>query len=118
MSQFSKLFRRNDGTRTPAVRSASAKSLRFEVLEPRLVLTGVAINEFLASNDNGLTDADGDHSDWIELYNSGNELVDLGGWYLTDDHHNLTERQFPSGNLGARDPCPKRRRPNPRGRRE
>jgi hypothetical protein len=27
------------------------------------------INEFLAENDNGITDVDGDHSDWIEIYN-------------------------------------------------
>lgn len=45
----------------------------------------VFINEFLASNKADLADEDGDYPDWIELFNSGLETVDLGGYYLTDD---------------------------------
>jgi len=45
----------------------------------------VIISEFLADNSGGLTDEDGDSPDWIELYNSGTTLVNLAGWYLTDD---------------------------------
>ena len=45
--------------------------------------SAVVINEFLASNQNGLTDEDGDHSDWLELYNSGAVAIDLIGWSLT-----------------------------------
>ncbi len=45
----------------------------------------VCINEFLASNSLGLRDpADTDPEDWIELYNSGAQAVDLGGFHLTD----------------------------------
>ncbi len=46
---------------------------------------GVVISEFLADNDNGLLDADGDSSDWIELHNASDAAVNLDGWYLTDD---------------------------------
>lgn len=45
----------------------------------------VVINEFLASNDSGLTDEFGGHDDWIELYNTGSHQVDVGGMYITDN---------------------------------
>ena len=45
----------------------------------------VHVNEVLASNQGGLEDADGDTSDWIELYNPGPDAVDLEGWTLSDD---------------------------------
>jgi len=49
------------------------------------------INEFLANNVNGLTDEDGDHSDWIEIYNLSSQAVELSGWSLTDEK-NLPEK--------------------------
>src|SRR3954447_917990 len=67
-----------------------------ETLEPRLLLAGVVINEFLAQNDNGIVDQDGTHSDWIELRNTDPPAVNLSGWFLTDDAANLTKWQFPS----------------------
>ncbi|MEM7261804.1 MAG: lamin tail domain-containing protein, partial [Planctomycetota bacterium] len=42
------------------------------------------ISEFLAINDGGLRDEDGDSSDWIEVTNVGATTVDLDGWALTD----------------------------------
>jgi len=45
----------------------------------------IAINEFLAGNSITNRDADGDYEDWLELYNYGNEPVDLTGFSLTDD---------------------------------
>src|SRR4051794_463758 len=44
----------------------------------------VTINEIVAANDNGLTDENGDYSDWFELYNSADTAVNLDGWGLTD----------------------------------
>lgn len=44
----------------------------------------VVINEFMADNESGIEDEDGDRSDWLELWNTGSESVDLAGWYLTD----------------------------------
>ncbi len=55
------------------------------------------ITEFLASNDDGLLDADGDASDWLEIYNPGSEAVDLTGLHLTDSASNLSKWTFPSG---------------------
>ena len=51
------------------------------VLEP----TGVFISEFLAENDSGLRDEDGDQSDWIELFNSDSTPANVGGSWLSDD---------------------------------
>jgi len=72
----------------------------FEALEPRLLLAAdTLISEFMAANDSALADADGDRSDWIELYNAGDETADLDGWYLTDDPANLTRWRLPAVSL-------------------
>mgnify|MGYP001819270591 FL=1 len=59
------------------------------------------ITEFMASNEDTITDEDGDSSDWIEIFNSGPADVDLGSHFLTDDPGALTKWQFPSLSLGA-----------------
>src|SRR5687767_4365529 len=59
----------------------------------------VVISEFLASNNTGFVDEDGDASDWVELVNIGPTNVNLNGWYLTDDPDNLTRWRFPATNL-------------------
>ena len=43
------------------------------------------ISEMVAVNNQSLLDEDGDHSDWIELYNQGSRPIQLVGWSLTDD---------------------------------
>ena len=44
----------------------------------------VVLNEMLAANAEGLTDSDGDTSDWIELHNPGEGPMHLDGWGLSD----------------------------------
>ncbi|HKX62982.1 MAG TPA: lamin tail domain-containing protein [Verrucomicrobiae bacterium] len=61
----------------------------------------VVISEFLAANVTGLRDEDGDTSDWIELANAGTNLVNLDGWFLTDDPGNLTKWRFPAVSLSG-----------------
>ena len=67
-----------------------------------LCFGGVVISEFLAENNHGLTDEDGDASDWIELYNDGVASVDLAGWRLTDEAANPTKWTFPTTTLDSR----------------
>jgi len=60
------------------------------------------ISEFLADNESGLTDADGDFSDWIEIHNPNPFAIDLGGWHLTDDpldpqKYTIPVQQIPAG---------------------
>ena len=44
----------------------------------------VRISEFVARNNSGIVDADGAHSDWIELENTSAGAVNLAGWSLTN----------------------------------
>lgn len=62
--------------------------------------SAVRITEFVASNLRGLTDEDGNHEDWIEIFNDGPNSVSLDGWYLTDDDDDLTRWRFPNTNIG------------------
>lgn len=62
----------------------------------------VRINEFMASNGSTIQDEDGDFEDWIELYNYGNEAVDLSGWGLSDDTAEPMQWTFAAGTeIGA-----------------
>ena len=54
------------------------------------------ITEFLANNNESIQDEDGDTSDWIEIFNSGLDPINLDGYYLTDDSGSLTKWRFPS----------------------
>ncbi len=60
----------------------------------------VRISEFMAINNTTLADEDGSYSDWIELYNSATNAMDLTDWYLSNKATNLTQWRFPSTNLG------------------
>jgi hypothetical protein len=60
----------------------------------------VLINEILADNSN-LDDAYGESDDWIELYNTTNNALTVGGLYLSDDGANLTKFQIPAGTVIA-----------------
>lgn len=62
-------------------------------------LQDVRISEFLAINDLGLQDQDGEYSDWLEIVNLDASPVALGGWYLTDDSNQLDGWRFPSRSL-------------------
>ena len=56
----------------------------------------IVINEFAAINDSGLQDEDGDHSDWLELHNYGEQSVDLSGTYLTDNRKKPMRWKIPT----------------------
>ncbi len=45
----------------------------------------VVINEILASNNTANTDEDGDHQDWLELFNGTADAISLTGYGLTDN---------------------------------
>ena len=54
------------------------------VLDPNAIVNSVRLNELAAANVNGLRDEDNEVADWVELYNTGNSVVSLAGWSLTD----------------------------------
>lgn len=59
------------------------------------------ITEFVASNDSSLLDGNGSSSDWIEIFNAGDESVDLDDYTLIDNASNPASWEFPSRVLGA-----------------
>jgi hypothetical protein len=73
------------------------------VLDPNTPLTGIVISEFMADNETGLRDEDGDTSDWIELFNGNRVAVNLEGWYLTDTPLNLTKWRMPNVGIAESD---------------
>ena len=62
-------------------------------------LDDLILTEFMAVNDSVLPDEDGDFPDWIELFNSGTNTVNLNGWYLTDNPGNPTKWRFPGATM-------------------
>ena len=55
----------------------------------------ILINEIMTDNKLCIMDADGDYSDWIELYNHSNQNVNLNNYSLSDERENLTKWKFP-----------------------
>lgn len=60
----------------------------------------VRLNEIMASNGSTIADADGDYEDWIELYNYGEQSIDLRGFYLSDDFEEPKMWELPRLRLG------------------
>src|SRR5438128_1022344 len=62
----------------------------------------VIISEFMADNKTALADEDGQFPDWIEIYNTGANTVNLRAWSLTDDPTHQARWFLPSTNLTAK----------------
>ena len=71
-------------------------------LDPNANLTGLMITEINAANQNGLKDEDGEEQDWIEIFNSSTNNINLAGWSLSEDADEPGRWIFPSRVLGAR----------------
>jgi hypothetical protein len=83
-------------------RRRRTRKISLETLEARRVLAGtLLISEFVAQNNTGLTDDDGEFTDWIEIYNPTIQPVGLEGWHLTDDATELDKWTFPDIDLAA-----------------
>ena len=61
----------------------------------------LAINEFMASNDTTIADEFGEFDDWLEIHNYGEESLQLGGLYLSDNFNNPTKWAFPDTSIDA-----------------
>ncbi|MBN2512932.1 MAG: lamin tail domain-containing protein, partial [Sedimentisphaerales bacterium] len=68
----------------PSVFAGGSPGLDEEGLAPG----SIVINELLAHSDNA-------NPDWIEFYNTTDQDISIGGWYLTDDAANLTQYRIP-----------------------
>ncbi|MBL7781895.1 MAG: CotH kinase family protein [Saprospiraceae bacterium] len=61
------------------------------------VAQSLKINEILASNQSIVADTSGDYDDWVEIYNSGDEAVDLAGFFISDKTAQPFKWKIPSG---------------------
>ncbi|MBL7941022.1 MAG: CotH kinase family protein [Flavobacteriales bacterium] len=59
----------------------------------------VRINELMAQNTSTALDENDQYEDWIELYNTSAEAMDLSGGWLSDDPMNVFKWRFPAGSL-------------------
>jgi len=62
-------------------------------------VTGLIINEFLASNDGSVQDEFGDADDWFEIFNTNDDTVNIAGLFVTDDLADPYKWQIPDSNL-------------------
>ena len=63
--------------------------------------TTLVINELMASNNTTIQDPQGQYDDWIEIHNYGDDAIDIGGMYLTDDLSAPTKWRIPANNPAA-----------------
>ncbi|MGC8830599.1 MAG: lamin tail domain-containing protein [Verrucomicrobiia bacterium] len=80
-------FRNKFRTPTPGAPNGFGQDI------PQLV-----INELMPDNDGIVNDLiNGGAPDWIELYNMGTNVVDLSGFFLTDDLSDIFKFEIPDG---------------------
>ena len=58
----------------------------------------LVINELMANNAGSVRDQNGNEDDWIEIYNTGNTAVNIGGMYLTDNQSAANGWRVPDNN--------------------
>ncbi len=71
------------------------------LMEPQELDIKLVFNEVLASNTSGTVDDFGEEEDWIELYNPGDQAVDMAGLYLTDSLSEPALWEIPTGYPGS-----------------
>ncbi len=82
---------------TPQLPNTSSGENQMDVYLRALNETGVYISEVMASNDTTVTLLGAPYTDWIEIYNSSQETVDLSGYGLSDNLGRARKWQFPDG---------------------
>ena len=76
---------------TPGVRNATVGTVA--------AYPDLWINEISPFNTQGPTDPQGERDPWLELYNTGSQILSLTGYFLSDTYTNLTLWAFPAGSV-------------------
>jgi len=58
-------------------------------------ISGIYINEFLSANNSVSADQYEEYDDWIEIYNSTDKPVNIGGLFITDNLEDPFKHQIP-----------------------
>lgn len=74
-------------------------SLFIVIYNPVISAVEPVINEFMASNGETKVDENGKASDWIELYNPGDEPLNLAGYFLSDNRKEPRKWKIPAENM-------------------
>ena len=90
---------RRDGAGAYAVTLFSGGDAPSGSAAPAFDPNGVMLSELMPMNRSTLADADGDFSDWIELYNGGSRAVNLENYALSDSDRSLRKWVFPAVTL-------------------
>lgn len=69
----------------------------YKVDHLEIPLSPIVVNEFMASNDSTVFDAEGKSEDWIEFYNRADQEIDISGYFLTNKLNKKYKWVFPSG---------------------
>ncbi|KAA3634031.1 MAG: T9SS C-terminal target domain-containing protein [Bacteroidetes bacterium] len=77
---------------------------QFPICDNKKISLGVAplpiyVNEVMAKNESTIADEAGEYDDWVELYYTGSEPLDLSDKYLSDDENNPTKWKFKQGSM-------------------
>jgi len=75
----------------------------FAMLAAKWQQAGVplVINEVMAANSSTIMDPQSEYDDWIEIHNTSDKAIDVGGMYLTDDLAQPTMWQIPANRPAA-----------------
>jgi len=78
-------------------------AIQLRRLDPVVLVPGAfpIINEFSASNAGVLDDDNGNSTDWIEIFNAGQDAINLAGYTLTDDPTDTSKYVFPNTTLAG-----------------
>ena len=63
----------------------------------------ILINEYMSNNKRGNYAEDGYYYDWVELYNNGNETININNLYLTDDSNVLNKYKIPKTEIKSKE---------------
>ena len=80
-----------------ALSEATVRPPRVNVADLSPGQSDLTISEVMASNSSTIADPQGDHDDWIELYNGSDQTIDLTGYFLSDDPKHAHKWAFPDG---------------------
>ena len=87
--------RSNDG----GVKRFPRTTEKYRTLAVQRPTQKLLINELMADNETTIQDPSGSFEDWVELYNPGPSVVQLSGYYLTDDLSNPGKWALPDTQL-------------------
>ena len=100
-------YGRNDATgawqvytlATPGASNNESGAARADEYLRALNPTHVILSEVMSSNDHVTVFPGSANKDWVEIYNSGTDTVDLSGWGLSDNINWPRKWQFPEGTV-------------------